>query len=77
MNDVSKSDERKIKQQEMTKARTSVGSIKRSERNIDITDREWEAIQAGAVSDNILTRILNNADMTRLRIWQHLRQESR
>ena len=36
-------------------------------RNIDITDREWEAIQAGAVSENTLKRILKNADVDKLR----------
>ena len=30
---------------------------------IEITDKEWEAIQAGAISQNTLTQILNNADL--------------
>ena len=41
--------------------------MSRKKRNIEITDREWEAIQAGAVSDNTLRRILNNADADALR----------
>lgn len=30
--------------------------------NIEITDKEWEAIQAGAISENKLTQILNNTN---------------
>ena len=29
----------------------------------ELTDKEWEAIQAGAISHNLLTQILNNADL--------------
>lgn len=58
---------RKISQQAISTARASVGSIKRRDRNIEITDREWEAIQSGAVSENILTRILKNSDTAKLR----------
>lgn len=32
-----------------------------------ISDREWEAIQAGAVSPTQLAKILNNTDMDRIR----------
>jgi hypothetical protein len=35
---------------------------------IDITDREWEAIQMGAVSPTKLRRILQNADADRVRM---------
>ena len=42
-------------------------SVKRRDRNIVITDNEWEAIQAGAVSETILKRILNNSDPDSLR----------
>lgn len=43
----------------LTKARAAVGAKKRP---IDITDREWEAIQANAVSSSKLARILNNTN---------------
>ena len=33
----------------------------------EITDREWEAIQAGAISENKLKQILNNTDADSLR----------
>ena len=51
----------------MTASRASVGSVSRRDRNIAITDREWEAIQAGAVSENKLIQILNNTDIDKLR----------
>ena len=62
-----KGDIKKEKQRALTAARTSVGSIRRKDRNIDITDREWEAIQAGAVSENKLKQILDNTDIGKLR----------
>lgn len=51
---------KKIKQQALERARTSVGA-KREQ--IEITDKEWEAIQAGAISKTKLKQILNYADM--------------
>ena len=65
--DMKKEDEKKVRQQSLTKARQEVGSISRRERNINITDKEWEAIQAGAISEAKLKRILNNADPDSLR----------
>lgn len=64
---MSKSDIKKASQQALTANRKSVGSISRRKRNIDITDREWEAIQAGAISENKLKQILNNTDVDILR----------
>lgn len=64
---LSKSDIKKANQQALTKNRQEVGSISRRNRNIDITDREWEAIQAGAISENRLKQILNNTDADVLR----------
>lgn len=60
-------DIRKFSQQAITKRREEVGSVSRRKRNIEITDREWEAIQAGAISENKLKDILNNTDIDRLR----------
>lgn len=62
-----KEDVKKASQKALTKYRNEVGSVSRKKRNIDITDREWEAIQAGAISENLLIDILNNADGTKLR----------
>ena len=64
---LSKGDIKKLNQQALTKYRTEVGSVSRSKRSIKITDREWEAIQAGAISENKLKQILNNTDIDSLR----------
>lgn len=60
-------DIKKASQQALTKSRGEVGSISRRDRNIVITDREWEAIQAGAISENKLKQILDNTDIDMLR----------
>ena len=65
--DMSNSEVKKARQQAISKYREMVGSASRKERNITITDREWEAIQAGAISENVLNKILNNTDIDVLR----------
>lgn len=62
-----KDDIKKLSQREMTKAREEVGAISRRNRNINISDKEWEAIQAGAISENKLKKILDNSDPDILR----------
>ena len=62
-----KADKKKIRQQAVSRARADVGSIKRRDRNIIISDKEWEAIQAGAISNEKLKKILNNSDPDSLR----------
>ena len=44
-----------------------MGSVSRRDRAIAITDKEWEAIQAGAISENKLKKILSNSDVDSLR----------
>jgi hypothetical protein len=61
------SDVKKASQQALSKYRQEVGSVSRRDRSIVITDKEWEAIQAGAVSENTLKKILNNTDVDNLR----------
>ena len=60
-------DVKKISQQALSKYRTEVDTVARRKRFIDITDKEWEAIQAGAVTESVLKKILNNADVDDLR----------
>ena len=60
-------DVKKASQQALTKYRQEVGSVSRRDRSIKITDREWEAIQAGAISENKLKKILDNADIDGIR----------
>lgn len=64
-----KDEVKKLNQQAIADARTKVGAVARKKRNIDITPREWEAIQAGAVSENILKNILMNTDPDKLRAY--------
>lgn len=65
--DMEKKDVKKASQQALSKYRTEAGSVARSKRSIQITDREWEAIQAGAISENKLKQILANTDVDSLR----------
>lgn len=55
---------KKASQRALTEARRKVGAKRTT---VEITDKEWEAIQAGAISENTLTKILNNADIDALR----------
>lgn len=65
--DLKKDEIKKLSQQALTKYREEVGSVSRRDRSIQITDKEWEAIQAGAISENNLKKILNNTDIDSLR----------
>lgn len=65
--DMSAGDIKKASQQALSTARAKLGSVSRRDRNIPITDREWAAIQAGAISENKLKQILNNTDTDKLR----------
>lgn len=71
--DLTKAEIKKISQQALTSARAKVGA-KRTP--IDITEREWEAIQSGAISENFLSQILNHADIDRVRKYATPRASS-
>lgn len=62
--DMTKAEIKKANQQALTAARTAVGA-KRTP--VELTDCEWEAIQAGAISENKLTQILNNTNIDTVR----------
>lgn len=62
--DMTKGEIKKASQQALVQARDLVGAKREA---IKITDREWEAIQAGAISENQLKQIINNADIDSLR----------
>ena len=62
-----KKDVKKASQMAISKYREQVGSVSRRDRNIKITEREWEAIQAGAISENTLKKILRNTDVDVIR----------
>jgi len=57
-------DIKKIKGQALVEARTRTGAKKQ---RIDISEKEWEAIQAGAISTNTLNQILNNTDADKIK----------
>jgi DNA-binding CsgD family transcriptional regulator len=56
--DMELSEIKKYKYQALAEARARMGAKKDP---VEITNKEWEAIQAGAVSNNTLSQILNNA----------------
>lgn len=58
--DMTKKELKKAGQQALDKARRQVGAKKEM---IEVSEREWEAIQAGAISPNKLQQILNNSNM--------------
>ena len=62
--DMTKSEIKKASQQALVQARISVGAKRTT---VDITDKEWEAIQSGAVSENVLKQIINHTDIDKLR----------
>lgn len=62
--DMTSKEKKKAAQQALTAARQAVGAQRHA---IEISDREWEAIQAGAISENQLYSILKAADLDKLR----------
>ena len=71
--DMTTKEKKKAAQQALTAARIAVGAERHP---VEISDREWEAIQAGAISDNQLYQILNHADTDKLRERATPRQSS-
>lgn len=51
---------KRLKRLSLIEARNRVGAGKET---IKISDREWDAIQSGALSQNVVSKILNNTDM--------------
>ena len=66
---------KKVKNQALTEARRRIGTNKK-DRRIEITDREWEAIQSGAISSSKINTILANSDKDRLRQLATPRKEN-
>ena len=62
--DMTKAEIKKEGQRALTKARLQVGAQRTP---ITISDKEWEAIQAGAISDSKLEKILKYADTDAVR----------
>lgn len=67
---LSKSEIKRLKSQTLAAARATTKGTASSEARlsrISITDREWEAIQAGAITDHKLGRILDHTDVERVK----------
>lgn len=62
--DMTDEDAKKINSQALAEARVRFGAKKE---RIAISDKEWEAIQAGAISNEMLKAIMNNTDTDALR----------
>lgn len=62
--DMTKEEIKKASQRALAEARVKVGAKKEP---VKITSREWAAIQAGAISENRLSQIIDNADIKTLR----------
>jgi hypothetical protein len=62
--DMESSEIKKIKAQALAEARSRTGAHKQ---RIDLSDSEWAAIQAGAISNNKLEQILNNSDLDKIK----------
>ena len=62
--DMTKAEEKKFGQRALSRARDQVGAKRTT---IDIEPKEWEAIQAGAISESKLNRIINHTDTDKLK----------
>jgi|WetSurMetagenome_2_1015567.scaffolds.fasta_scaffold15493_2 DNA-binding CsgD family transcriptional regulator len=63
--DMDAADLKKIKGQALEEARARTGAHKQK---IEITDKEWSAIQMGAISHNLLSQIVQNTDLDAIKI---------
>lgn len=64
--EMTKEERKKLEYAALQDTRARMGANKK-EAMIEITDREWQAIQAGAISNNKLEQILTNTDLDRIR----------
>lgn len=64
--DMTKGEVKKAKQMALEASRVKVGARRTP---VDITPKEWEAIAAGAISDNKLSKILDHADTDKIKAY--------
>lgn len=62
--DMDNAELKKVRSQALEESRTRTGAGKQ---RILITQEEWNAIQAGAISENLLTSILKNSDLDQVK----------
>lgn len=70
---ITKADLKKIKGQALIIGRQRAGARKQA---VNITDNEWKAIQAGAISNHKLKQILDNTDLDRVKELATPRRET-
>ena len=70
--DMSKDEIKRLKQQALSGARYKVG---KEPYTIHITEKEWEAIQSGAISKSKLSSILDHADMDQVKKYATPKQQ--
>lgn len=63
--DLDKKSIEKLERAAITRARNNVGIV-RNEKRITFTDREWEAVQAGAITKTKMEKLIANADSDHL-----------
>lgn len=66
-------DKKKVRTQALAEARARTGAGKTP---IEITSKEWEAIQSGAFTNNTLTQILNNTNLDTVKQYATPRQQA-
>lgn len=74
--DMESKDIKKANTKAIEKARVASGAQGKKYR-FNITDREWEAIQAGAISDHKLSELLNAADQDRVKELAYPKKDPR
>ena len=62
--DITRGELKKIRHLALTQARQQVGAKRQL---VTVSEKEWEAIQAGAITDSQLSKIIDNADIDRIR----------
>lgn len=72
--DMDYEEEKKVKSQLQRRARSIVKGDENKSR-IDVTEKEWEAIQAGAITNTMLLTILQKADMDTIKKYATPRVE--
>ena len=70
--DMSKDEKKRLKQQALSGARYKVG---KEPYTINITQKEWDAIQSGAISKSKLSSILDHADMDQVKRYATPKQQ--
>lgn len=68
---------KKLSQKALNDARDQVnGGIHKKRYQIELTDREWDAIQAGAISDNRMRKVLQYSDTEKIKKRAMPRQDT-